>query len=90
MASKIWISNTTFARTVIERRVWPGNRESTNSPPCYPDSVATEGLVAKLADAQDLGSGGRRAMGVRPSPFAPCLFAAHYRSLRMICYHLGA
>src|ERR1700680_2049950 len=27
--------------------------------------------VAELADAPDLGSGGRQAMGVRPSPFAP-------------------
>src|SRR5579884_2398513 len=29
--------------------------------------------VAELADAPDLGSGGRKAMGVRPSPFAPVL-----------------
>jgi hypothetical protein len=27
--------------------------------------------VAELADALDLGSSGRKAMGVRPSPFAP-------------------
>ncbi len=29
--------------------------------------------MAELADAPDLGSGGRKAMGVRPSPFAPVL-----------------
>src|SRR5437660_8697489 len=27
--------------------------------------------VAELADAPDLGSGSRKGMGVRPSPFAP-------------------
>jgi hypothetical protein len=30
--------------------------------------------VAELADAPDLGSGARKGVGVRPSPFAPPLF----------------
>jgi hypothetical protein len=32
--------------------------------------------VAELADAPDLGSGSRKGMGVRPSPFAPTRWAA--------------
>src|ERR1700749_4559497 len=34
-------------------------------------SSAKNANVAELADALDLGSSGRKAMGVRPSPFAP-------------------
>ena len=65
------------------RGYWP-------EPPfdCYPDSVpfrtcdeTVSANVAELADAPDLGSGGRKVMGVRPSPFAPLIAVNHLRFL---------
>ncbi len=34
--------------------------------------------VAELADAPDLGSGSRKAVGVQVPPFAPDIFASHF------------
>ena len=40
--------------------------------------------MAELADALDLGSSGRKAMGVRPSPFAPRLRQRHLAVFKLI------
>ena len=46
--------------------------------------MRVEAKVAELADAPDLGSGSRKAMGVRLPPFAPAFaHAAGVRELRL-------
>ena len=47
--------------------------ELSRTRPCATSATDTKGLarVAELADAPDLGSGGRKAVGVQIPPFAP-------------------
>jgi hypothetical protein len=47
-------------------------RLAQGAQPCYAEVESSRyANVAELADAPDLGSGSRKGMGVRPSPFAP-------------------
>jgi hypothetical protein len=64
---------------------------SVTERPRYNANSPARANVAELADALDLGSSGRKAMGVRPSPFAPELTQSRNRdaslfvSLRSEC-----
>ena len=61
---------------MVRRR--PGR--SRRAEPCYSGKSDDLAKVAELADAPDLGSGSRKAMGVRVPPFAPAF--ARQRELR--------
>src|SRR5918993_5221556 len=59
----------------MEKRVVPLTRPKTA---CYARGLSLRrAKVAELADAPDLGSGGREALGVRLPPYAEALARAH-------------